>query len=180
MNPPTDYVKVTNVAGSTEYFHPDTGMRSGDFYDDNDGDWIESQIDGFLDMVYGGISNITRMYYLWGEWDPEHNTHQGHDMRNPTTNSGLYSAHDGTITVVGAQGRIGIYDKSEGVTYFYAHMTDRRFEAGEEIFVGDYLGRQGADGADVAHLHFEVRNGRITTMGLQNNKLNTLNPYDYM
>jgi len=175
---PTSFVRVTNVAGSTEYYHPDAGLVTGDFYDDNNGDWIEAQIENFIDDVYGSTNNMTYMYYLFGEWNSTYQTHQGTDMRNTASNPRLYSAHEGEVVTVGATGRIGIYDGD--VTYFYAHCENRQVVIGENVEIGDYIATEGKVGASVAHLHFEVRNGRKTSMGSQNTSLNSLRPYDYM
>jgi len=175
---PASFVRVTNVAGSTEYYHPDAGLVAGDFYDDNDGDWVEAQIENFIDDVYGSTNNMTYMYYLFGEWDSTYQTHQGTDMRNTASNPRLYSAHEGEVVTVGATGRVGIYDGD--VTYFYAHCSNRQVAVGDEVEVGDYIANEGSVGASVAHLHFEVRNGRKTSMGSQNTSLNSLRPYDYM
>lgn len=175
---PSSFVKVTNVSGATEYYHPNTGMVAGDFYNDNDGDWIEGQIENFVSDVYGSLGG-SYMYYLWGEWDNTSQTHQGNDQYQSDGDT-LYSAHAGEVVGLGDTGRICIYDKSENVTYIYAHCKERDVTVGQKIAVGDVLGKQGSVGASGSHLHFEVRNGKTTSMGLQNLNLNTLNPYNYM
>lgn len=175
---PSTFVRVTNVAGSTEYYHPNAGLVAGDFYNDNDGDWIEGQIESFIGDVYGSTSNMTYMYYLFGEWDNTYQTHQGTDMYKTTSNPKLYSAHEGEVVTIGATGRVGIYDGD--VTYFYAHCANRQVSVGDYVEIGDYIADEGSVGATSAHLHFEVRNGKTTSMGLQNTSLNSLNPYDYM
>lgn len=176
---PSTFVKVTNVGGSTtEYYHPSSGMVTGDFYEDNDGGWIEDQLEYFIEEVYGSTSNMTYMYYLFGEWDNSFQTHQGTDMRNTSSNPKLYAACSGDVTTTGTTGRIAIYDGD--VTHFYAHCSSIQVSAGDYVEYGDYIGNEGSVGASTAHLHYEVRDGEKTSMGLQNTSLNSLNPYDYM
>ena len=175
---PSNFVRVTNVAGSTEYYHPNTGMVAGDFYDDNDGDWIEGKIEDFVTNVYGSLGG-SYMYYLWGEWDTSFQTHQGNDQYQSDGDT-IYSAHSGEVIGLGSLGRICIFDEDEEVTYIYAHCQDIQVDVGDHVDVGDPIGAQGSVGVAGSHLHFEVRTGDTTAMGLQNKNLNTLNPYDYM
>lgn len=112
---PSSFARVTDVAGSIEYFHPDTGMIDGDFYSDNDGYWIEGQIENFITDVYGGIGG-SYMYWLWGEWDTQYNTHQGTDQWQGA-GSELLSAHKGTVYALGSTGRICIYDEYGNLQY---------------------------------------------------------------
>lgn len=76
--------------------------------------------------MYGSTTNMTYMYYLFGEWDNSLQTHQGVDMRNTKSNPKLYSAHAGKVVTVGNTGRIGIYDGD--VTYFYVHCDNRQVQ----------------------------------------------------
>lgn len=175
---PSNFVEVTNVNGSTEYYHPNSGMVAGDFYLDNNGYWITSQIESFITNVYGSTSNMAYMYYLFAEWDDQYQKHQGTDMRNTSTDPNLYSAHAGEVIAKGPTGRIAIYDGS--VTHFYAHCTNIQVSVGDTVAVGDHIGTEGSVGVSQAHLHYEVRSGRTTSMGLQNTNLNSLSPYPYM
>lgn len=155
---PSNFNYVTNVGGNGggEYYHPNTGMVAGDFYDDNDGDWIENQAYNFTRYVYHK-SGISYMYYLWGEWDNTVMTHQGHDFQDTTSNPAISFPQTGVVVSVGATGRVGIYDSMNDVTYFYAHMTGRTVTLGQRVNPGDIIGYEGSVGASSAHLHFEVR-----------------------
>lgn len=175
---PSNYVMVTNVAGSTEYYHPGTGMVAGDFYQDNNGTWIETKIRSFARDVYDTNANVSCMYYLFGEWDSVNLTHKGVDMRHTVIDPPIYSLHAGEVIAVGTTGRVAIYDGS--VTHFYVHLDNIQVSVGNNVGVGTYLGDEGYAGTDIAHLHYEVRQGWTVYMGEKNNNLRSLSPYDYM
>ncbi len=178
---PSGFVRVTNVGGTgeTAYFHSNTGMVAGNFYNNNDGTWIQNRVKNFSNYVYNK-SGISCMYYLWGEWDDNAYTHQGVDFQDTASNPPIYFPLTGVVVTVGATGRVGIYNEQNEVTYFFAHMTNRTVSVGQRVNADTIIGYEGNVGANSTHLHFEVRSGRQTTMGVPDNGLHTLNPYNYM
>lgn len=178
---PSTYVRVTGCGSggnSTVYFHPNTGYTAGT-WSANGGTTTHTKIDNLAKAVYGGTSGVTRYYHYWGHWTDDYKTHQGIDMYK-NEGDAIKSAHSGTVVTVGTLGRVGIYNSTEKVTYFYAHMKDRTVSVGSTVSVGDTIGYQSNVGAGGSHLHFEVRTGNTTSMGLQNENLNTKNPYNYL
>lgn len=176
MAAPTGYVKVTNVGGAaTEYYHKNTGMIAGDFYTKNNGAWIESQIEDFIYDVYGSLSNMVYMNYLWGEWDDVELTHPGVDMYKSGSSPGIYATHYGVVTTDQTDGRVGIYNSVTGVTYFYHHLTNIKVSINDFVEEGTLLGYEGN------HLHFEVANGKTKYMKEASpNGLSSTNPYSHM
>lgn len=178
---PSTFIRVTGCGAgesSTVYFHPNTGYEAGT-WSDNGGTDVHTSIDSLAESVYGSSSGVTRFYHYWGHWTDANKTHQGVDMYKNDGDS-IISAHSGEVVAVGTTGRVGIYNSDDSVTYFYAHMQEIPVGMGDTISVGDVIGYQGSEGANGSHLHFEVRSGKIDTMGLQNGNLNTKNPYNYM
>ncbi|MEG0943715.1 MAG: M23 family metallopeptidase [Angelakisella sp.] len=175
---PTNFILVTNINGSDEYFHPSSGMFAGDFYSKNDGEWKINRMDTFITDVYGSTNNMTNLYYLFGEWDDSEKTHQGTDMYNTNSNPELYAAHAGTVVAAGGTyGIVAIYDGTD--TYFYAHCTDIKVKANDTVEVGQLIGSEGSEGVGFTHLHFEVRSGKKTQLG-STTGLNSKSPYVYM
>lgn len=170
---------------ATQYFHPNTGLSSGDFYDNNNGEQWDSAVENFIKYVYNvsSVSGFTYHYYYWGEWGGTSlGTHQGHDMYSPS-GSNIKTFHSGTITRAGGDGygTVAIYGPSTGYTYCYAHLNvSSTLTVGDSISKGTFIGTEGSVGAGGSrHLHFEVSQGRRD--GLRGNgNLNTVSPYNFM
>lgn len=178
---PSGFIKVTGcgaAASSTVYFHPDTGYKVGT-WSANGGSSTHTKIDNLAKGVYGSTSGVTRYYHYWGHWTDDFKTHQGVDMYK-SEGDAIKTVHGGKVVTVGATGRVGIYNDSKKVTYFYAHMKNRPVSVGKQVSAGDLIGYQSNVDAGGSHLHFEVRAGETSSMGLQNESLNTKNPYNYL
>lgn len=179
---PTTYITVTGCgsgANATVDFHPDTGYVKGTWAT-NGGATIHTKIDNLAKAAYGSTTGVTRYYHYWGNWTDANGTHQGIDMYK-VEGSTIKSAHSGKVVTVGTLGRVGIYNSSKSVTYFYAHMKNRKVALNDTVAVGDPIGEEGKEGVTGSHLHFEVRSGSTTSMGLTDDKkLNTVNPYNHL
>jgi murein DD-endopeptidase MepM/ murein hydrolase activator NlpD len=107
-----------------------------------------------------------------GKWDfsnsfgtprEGHRSHAGNDIfakRGTPVVAGV----DGTIrTVEGGRAGIGYYlDGVDGVTYYGAHMNDRKVTDGQSVKRGDVIGTVGSTGnasSTPPHLHFEIKPG---------------------
>jgi murein DD-endopeptidase MepM/ murein hydrolase activator NlpD len=107
-----------------------------------------------------------------GKWDfansfgaprEGHRFHQGNDIfakRGTPVIAGV----DGTIrTVDGGRAGLGYYlDGVDGVTYYGAHMNERKVGDGQRVKRGDVIGTVGNTGnasSTPTHLHFEVKPG---------------------
>lgn len=180
---------VTNIPdelyGSTSDFVVGSGMTDGDFYIDNEGYYIEEQVDSFSENAIPYADSYNNMYYLFGEYDPSIGVHQGVDIQPDPKASSIYSRHSGVVVRAnGTFGEVGIYNASRNRTYYYLHMKDITFSVGQTVAVGDLLGTcssVGLPNKNSIHLHFEVRNGRNTSIGNgEGTTLTSLYPYDHM
>ncbi len=86
--------------------------------------------------------------------------HWGADLACPT-GTPFYAVHSGTVTWAGYDQAYGLHvvlDVGDGVVFIYAHASELRVAAGDEVNAGDVLGHIGATGyATGPHLHLEVR-----------------------
>jgi murein DD-endopeptidase MepM/ murein hydrolase activator NlpD len=97
-----------------------------------------------------------------------HRSHAGNDIfakRGTPVIAGV----DGTIrTVEGGRAGIGYYlDGVDGVTYYGAHMNERRVGNGAVVKRGDVIGTVGSTGnasSTPPHLHFEIKPGNGTSI----------------
>lgn len=167
---------------STSQFVAGSGMVSGDFYDDNDGQYIQEQVDTFSYNVMPDARSYSNMYYLFGEYDSSIGVHQGVDIQPSPRNCTVYSQHEGTVVRSGGEwGAVGIYDSSAKRTFYYLHMKDIVPVKNSTVSVDDVLGTSSNKGVSGIHLHFEVRNGKNTSIGDgYDTKLTSLYPYDHM
>lgn len=184
---PSNYIKVTNVGGvgssAIEYFHPNTGMVSGDFYSSsNNGTYKDGEVQNFIKEVYdvSSTSGFSYKYYYWGQWgDSSIGTHQGHDMYSSSSNSAIYSLHQGTVKINSTFGAVLIYNSKANKTFIYAHLRDIAVTEGSTVSAGQFIGYESNVGVNGRHLHFEVRSGEVSKLASQSG-LNTLNPYEWM
>ncbi|GLZ78034.1 hypothetical protein Afil01_28410 [Actinorhabdospora filicis] len=72
----------------------------------------------------------------------------------------IYAAHDGTVVMAqryGGYGNCVVIKHADGVQTLYGHFSALDVEAGDEVKVGDLIGRAGSTGDSTGpHLHFEV------------------------
>jgi len=174
------------------YFHPDAGKVNGTWLA-NGGANIASIIRQFYNRVFGYFPAGQKdyLYNLYGSdmGDAQNRRfHVGVDMV-ATGATTVRSALAGEVTFVGGTfGTVAIYDRSRGVTYLYLHLSshnrDSGVRVGEDVSVGTILGTQSNVGADGAHLHIEVRNGRATgpaPVGTsETTPLGAIRPYNFL
>jgi murein DD-endopeptidase MepM/ murein hydrolase activator NlpD len=99
--------------------------------------------------------------YGWRQ-DPltgEAKFHKGIDLR-AAEGSDVAAAGAGRVTFAGASGGYGttvVVEHANGLSTRYAHLSEVRVQAGEEIAAGQVIGLAGSTGrATAPHLHFEV------------------------
>lgn len=90
--------------------------------------------------------------------------HQGIDIRVPF-GTPVHATANGRVAFSGVQrgyGHIVHLEHSDGLATLYAHLSERRVQAGEVVRRGQVIGRVGQSGnATGAHLHYEVRRNGI-------------------
>ncbi|HUP85495.1 MAG TPA: M23 family metallopeptidase [Acidimicrobiales bacterium] len=97
-----------------------------------------------------------------------HRFHMGNDIfakRGAPVIAGV----DGIVrTVEGGRAGIGYYlDGADGVTYYGAHLNERKVGDGAAVHRGDVIGTVGSTGnagGTPAHLHFEIKPGNGTSI----------------
>jgi murein DD-endopeptidase MepM/ murein hydrolase activator NlpD len=98
--------------------------------------------------------------------------HTGVDISAPTGTPVRVTA-DGTVVFSAFEsgyGRLVVVDHGSGLTTYYAHLSRFSVHTGQELRIGDEVGRVGSSGrATAPHLHYEVRMGGAPT-----------NPYAYL
>ena len=96
--------------------------------------------------------------------------HYGLDLAEPTGEP-IYSAFDGVVRISKynhSYGNMVIIHHSNGLETYYAHMSKRLVQVGQQVKSGDIIGLCGNTGRSFgSHLHFEIRY-----------KGNALNPED--
>ena len=96
--------------------------------------------------------------------------HYGLDLAEPTGEP-IYSAFDGVVRISKynrSYGNLVIIHHSNGLETYYAHMSKRLVQVGQQVKSGDIIGLCGNTGRSFgSHLHFEIRY-----------KGNALNPED--
>ena len=96
--------------------------------------------------------------------------HYGLDLAEPTGDP-IYSAFDGVVRISKynhSYGNLVIIHHSNGLETYYAHMSKRLVQVGQQVKSGDVIGLCGNTGRSFgSHLHFEIRY-----------KGNALNPED--
>lgn len=107
----------------------------------------------------------------WGDgWHchcgTHHGRHYGWDILGGKRT--IHAASSGTVVYakyhggssLGSFGKLIIIYHGNGVYSYYAHCSKIKVKAGEEVNVGDVIGKTGSSGmAFGAHLHFELRKG---------------------
>lgn len=99
--------------------------------------------------------------YGWRQ-DPftgEAKFHKGIDLR-AAEGSDVAAAGAGRVTFAGVSGGYGttvVVEHANGLSTRYAHLSEARVQAGDEIAAGQVIGLTGSTGrATAPHLHFEV------------------------
>lgn len=101
--------------------------------------------------------------YFQMRWHPitgEYRMHNGIDL-GAQTGDPILSADDGWVLTAGSNGTYGnlvVVDHGNGVSTWYAHLSEIDVWVGQEVKVGQQLGKAGSTGWSTGpHLHFEVR-----------------------
>lgn len=101
--------------------------------------------------------------YFAMRWHPitgEYRMHNGIDL-GATTGDPIMAADDGWVLTAGANGTYGnlvVVDHGNGVSTWYAHLSAIDVWVGQEVKVGQELGKAGSTGWSTGpHLHFEIR-----------------------
>ena len=96
--------------------------------------------------------------------------HSGTDLRAPT-GTPVYASAGGRVILAEQlmiHGNMVVVDHGWGVVTGYAHLSTIDVQVGQEVAVGDLLGKVGNTGRSTgAHLHWEVWVGGISVDGLQ-------------
>lgn len=128
--------------------------------------------------------NFRYNYYIYGEFDSSIGTHEGVDLQDIAD----YSHQVRSVTpgkVVGKDvygwGTLQIYDSYLNETITYMHMTNIQKNVGDNVYVGDYIGKQGSVGTGSNHLHFMAvdYNSTYIPTGTDNN-LESSQPGGYL
>lgn len=86
--------------------------------------------------------------------------HYGLDLAQPTGEP-IYAAFDGTVRISKrnrSYGHLVIIHHENGLETYYAHMSKRMVDAGDQVKAGDIIGLCGNTGRSFgSHLHFEIR-----------------------
>lgn len=86
--------------------------------------------------------------------------HYGLDLAQPTGEP-IYAAFDGTVRISKrnrSYGHLVIIHHENGLETYYAHMSKRLVNVGEQVKAGDVIGLCGNTGRSFgSHLHFEIR-----------------------
>jgi murein DD-endopeptidase MepM/ murein hydrolase activator NlpD len=90
--------------------------------------------------------------------------HAGLDLA-PGAGCKVFATQGGQVSFAGIRAGYGllvIIDHGEGLTSYYAHLSDIRVSVQQRVLKGDWIGRVGATGNVTGpHLHFEIRkNGK--------------------
>lgn len=86
--------------------------------------------------------------------------HYGLDLAQPTGEP-IYAAFDGVVRISKynrSYGNLVIIHHPNGLETYYAHMSKRHVQAGQEVKAGEIIGLCGNTGRSYgSHLHFEIR-----------------------
>ena len=106
---------------------------------------------------YGATDNT-------GIWSGTNNTHTGTDYQTPIGTPVLDAYADGVVSQVDINADYGksvMVDHADGVQTVYAHLSERTVNVGDQVKLGQRIGKSGESGnANGPHLHFELRNGK--------------------
>lgn len=127
----------------------------------------------------GDNYNQYRQYYNSGRGG----YHKGVDLSAPT-GTPIYAAKAGKIIYggpLGSYGNLVAIDHGDGIQTRYGHAADRsiRVRAGQQVSAGQIIAAVGNTGRSSGpHLHFEVRQGKSSSMN--NNDTTPIDPRPYM
>ena len=176
-------VTVPDGGGTNEYFHPSVAV------DINSLNWYVSASKQYAQYHFNEYSNplpsaLRWSYYLYGEWDNIHLTHEGVDVRHtngrPVRNVTGNDSHKGLVIKTGPElvGFVQVYDAYLNQTITYMHIGIPTVQPNQQITKGMQIGTQSVrDG----HTHFQAFDGYSTRIPAA--KYNTLEcriPYGFM
>lgn len=111
----------------------------------------------------------TRRAYRGGSYETG-DYHHGVDFRAPT-GTPVHASAGGTVALaelIPLYGNMVIINHGWGVFTGYGHLSSIEVQAGQQLAVGDIVGKVGSTGSSTgAHLHWEVWVGGISVDGLQ-------------
>ena len=167
----TDVILYDNL--TWEYlYHVRPGIDSTAVYDDYwdmealhahyPNDSIPAEVDiclvdethGFRTPIPGGVHSKFKMRRRRPHYGVDISLHTGDTVR---------AAFDGVVRVstgyrTGGYGNLVILRHSNGLETYYAHLSKRIVEPGEQVRAGDVIGLGGSTGRSTGpHLHFETR-----------------------
>lgn len=146
-------------------------------------------------IPFNGIFRLTQTF---GNYRPDlypspPHKHKGVDMVGVSSGIIYGTMADGRVEYVGYEkdgfgNYARIIDNATGYKHYFAHMREVYVEVGQRITYTTKIGYQGATGnVTGVHLHYEIRNTRVTPYELINpctymgipNKIGTYNSSDY-
>lgn len=103
-------------------------------------------------------------------------------IRAFTAGEVLYSGLGRAGTGLGGFGNVVLIKDSKGQGHLYAHLDSVSVRKGQQVKIGDVIGRQGATGnVTGSHLHYEVRKKTSPSYGWTNTpQHSTVNPVNYV
>ncbi|MBS3970130.1 MAG: peptidoglycan DD-metalloendopeptidase family protein [Clostridia bacterium] len=126
-------------------------------------------------------------YYLYGEWDPKYQTHQGVDVQHPTSGKAVRNVMGTSarkVEVIRAEsggsfdGCVIVWDDYLKETIVYLHIGTPTVTKNQMIKAGDQIGTQSTQWK---HTHFQAQDGKTTSIQPATyNTLKTRIPYGFM
>jgi len=127
-------------------------------------------------------------YYLYGEWDDTYQTHQGVDVKHPTSKkavrnvTGNSTTHEGEVIRAESGGSFDgcvlVWDDYLKETIVYLHIGTPTVEEGDMVKAGDKIGTQSVS---KGHVHFQAQDAKSTSIQPATyDTLKTRIPYGFM
>lgn len=161
--PPSEYYTFVYFprynGGNGDYFHNDVLTTA---------EWRQVQADRALktqQCLYDSTSTTLYCTNMYGTYSVSRKgAHEGIDFIPPSgaATPTVYAVICGEKLAVTTYHQLSIFDEDspdEPKTYTYYHMSSITVDDGDYVEVGDSVGKQGTEGADGYHVHFEVHAG---------------------
>lgn len=161
--PPSEYYSFVRFprynGGKGDYFHNDVLTTT---------EWQQVQADRALktqQCLYDSTSTTLYCTNMYGTYSVSaKGAHEGIDFIPPSgaATPTVYAVIRGEKLAVTTYHQLSIFDEDspdEPKTYTYYHMSSITIDDGDYVEVGDSVGKQGTEGAEGYHVHFEVHAG---------------------